>query len=45
MAMAMATETATAIVMATASARTTITKEGLPLHVPAMCSAVAGAVP
>jgi hypothetical protein len=36
-------EMAMAIAMATATARVTITKEGLPLHVPAMCSAVAGA--
>jgi hypothetical protein len=40
-----ATEMATAIAMATAMARATITKEELPLHVPAMCSAVAGATP
>jgi hypothetical protein len=39
------TKMATAIAMATATARATITKEGLPLHVPAMCSAVAGATP
>ncbi len=51
MAMAMATdlatttEMATAIAMATAMARATMTKAGLPLHVPAMCSAVAGATP
>jgi hypothetical protein len=42
---AMATETATAIAMATATATATMTKGGLPLHVPAMCSAVAGATP
>ncbi len=41
--LAMATEMATAIAMATATARATITKEGLPLHVPAMCSTLAGA--
>jgi hypothetical protein len=35
----------TAIAMAMATPRTTITKEGLPLHVPAMCSTVAGATP
>jgi hypothetical protein len=34
-----------AIAMVTATARATITKEGLPLHVPAMCSAVAEATP
>ncbi len=39
------TEMATAIAMATATARETITKGGLPLHVPAMCSAMAGATP
>jgi hypothetical protein len=38
-------EMAMAIAMATATARATITREGLPLHVPAMCSAVAGATP
>ncbi len=42
---AMETEMAKAIAMATAMARATITKEGWPLHVPAMCSAVAGATP
>ncbi len=42
---AMATEMATAIVMVTAMARATVTKGGLPLHVPAMCSPVAGATP
>ncbi len=41
----MATEMAIAIAMAMAMARATITKAGLPLHVPAMCSAVAGATP
>jgi hypothetical protein len=49
--MATATELATAIEMAmviamvTATVRATITKEGLPLHVLAMSSAVAGAIP
>jgi hypothetical protein len=38
-------EMATAMAMATAVARATITKEGLPLHVPAMCSAFGGATP
>jgi hypothetical protein len=33
------------IAMAMATARATITKAGLPLHVPAVCSAVAGATP
>ncbi len=48
---AMMTELATAremvmvIAMALATARATMTKGGLPLHVPAMCSAVAGARP
>jgi hypothetical protein len=42
---AMMTETATAIAMATAMARVTMMKAGLPLHVPAMCSAMAGATP
>jgi hypothetical protein len=42
---ATATEMATAMAMATATARATITKEGLPLHVPVMCSTVAGATP
>ncbi len=31
--------------MVTAMARATITKEGLPLHVAAMCSAFGGATP
>jgi hypothetical protein len=50
-AMAMATESAMemdmamVIAMAMATARMTMTKGGLPLHVPAMCSAVAGATP
>ncbi len=35
-------EMATAIAMATATARVMMTKEGLPIHVPAMCSAMAG---
>jgi hypothetical protein len=39
------TEKATTIAMATAMARVTMTKAGLPLHVPAMCSAMAGATP
>jgi hypothetical protein len=41
----MATEMAKANVMATATTRATMTKGGLPFHVPAMCSAVAGATP
>ncbi len=51
MAMAMATELvmamemAMAIATATATVRATMTKGGLPLHVPAMCSAVAVATP
>ncbi len=51
MAMAMVTESATtmematAITMATATARVMMTKAGLPLHVPEMCSAMAGATP
>ncbi len=40
-----ATVTAMAIAMATATATATMTKGGLPLHVPAMCSAVGGATP
>jgi hypothetical protein len=39
------TEMATVIAMATAMARVTMTKAGLPLHVPAMCSTMAGATP
>ncbi len=39
------TEMVTAIAMATATARVMMTKAGLPLHVPAMCSAMAGATP
>ncbi len=42
---AMATEMAMAMAMVTAMARATITKEGLPLHVAAMCSAFGGATP
>jgi hypothetical protein len=42
---AMMTEMAMVIAMATAMARVTMTKAGLPLHVPAMCSAMAGATP
>jgi hypothetical protein len=51
MAMAMVMELATtmemamAIAMVTAMARATMTKAGLPLHVPAMCSDMAGATP
>ncbi len=41
----MATSMAMAMAMATAKARATITKEGLPLHVAAMCSAFGGATP
>jgi hypothetical protein len=43
--LAMTMEMASAIAMATAMARLTMTKAGLPLHVPAMCSAMAGATP
>jgi hypothetical protein len=39
---ATATDLAMAIAMATATVRATMTKGGLPLHVPAMCSTVAG---
>jgi hypothetical protein len=39
------TEMAMAIAMATATARVTMTKAGLPILVPAMCSAMAGATP
>jgi hypothetical protein len=42
---AMATEMATAMAMATATARATITKEWLPFHVAAMCSAFGVATP
>ncbi len=38
-------EMAMAIAMVTAMARATMTKGGLPLHVPPMCSAVAVATP
>jgi hypothetical protein len=38
-------EMAMSIAMAMATARVTMTKAGLPLHVPAMCSAMAGATP
>jgi hypothetical protein len=38
-------ETATEIAIATAAARVMMMKAGLPLHVPAMCSAMAGATP
>ncbi len=39
------TKTATGIAMATAAANATTTKGGLSLHVPVMCSTVAGATP
>jgi hypothetical protein len=42
---AMAMEMAMAMAMATAMARATITKEGLPLHVAAMCSAFGEVTP
>jgi hypothetical protein len=42
---AMALKMATAMAMAMAMARATIIKEGLPLHVAAMCSAFGGATP
>jgi hypothetical protein len=42
---ATAMETAMAIAMVMAMARVTMTKGGLPLHVPAMCSTVAGVTP
>ncbi len=45
MALATATEMATAMAMAMSMARVTMTKGGMPLHVPAMCSAVAGVTP
>jgi hypothetical protein len=45
MAMETATAMAMAIAMAMATATATITKGVLPLYVPAMCSAVAGATP
>jgi hypothetical protein len=40
-----ATVTVTAIAMATAMATATMTKGGLLLHVPAVCSTLAGATP
>jgi hypothetical protein len=43
--LAMAMEMVTAMAMVTVMARATITKEGLPLHVAAMCSAFGGATP
>jgi hypothetical protein len=43
--LAMATVMAAAIAMAMATPLATMTKGGLPLYVPAMCSAVAGATP
>jgi hypothetical protein len=43
--LAMAIKTVIAIAMATAPARATMTKGGLPLHVPVMCSTVAGVTP
>ena len=45
MATATATEMAMVIAMVMATARATITKEGLPLHVAAMCSAFGRATP
>ncbi len=45
MELAMTTEKAMAMAMATAIATVTIIKEGLPLHVAAMCSAFGGAAP
>ena len=45
MATELTTGTEMAMAMATAMARATITKEGLPLHVAAMCSAFGGATP
>ncbi len=42
---AMTTEMATTIAMGTATERVTMTKAGLPLHVPGMRSAMAGATP
>jgi hypothetical protein len=41
--LATTTEMAMVIAMGTAMARATMMKAGLPLHVPAMCSAIAGA--
>ncbi len=43
--LAMMTEMVMEIAMATAMARVTMTKAGLPLHVPVMCSIMAGATP
>ncbi len=43
--LATTTEMVTAIAMATAMTKVTMTKAGLPLHVPAMCSTMAGATP
>jgi hypothetical protein len=43
--LAMATEMATAMAMVMATARATIMKEGLPLHVAVMCSAFGGTTP
>ncbi len=43
--LATTTEMATVIAMATATARVMMMKAGLPLHVLAMCSAMAGATP
>ena len=43
--LAVATEMATVIAIAIATVRATMTKGGLPFHVPAICSAVAGATP
>ncbi len=43
--LAMATEMVTVMAMAMATARVTIKKEGLPLHVAEMCSAFGGATP
>ena len=43
--MATTTEMAMAIAMATATVRVMMTKAGLPLHVPAMCSAMVRATP
>jgi hypothetical protein len=45
MELATTTEMAMAIGMVMDMARVTMTKAGLPLHVPAMCSAMAGATP
>ncbi len=45
LAMTTVTEMATAMAMAMATTRATITKEGFPFHVAAMCRAMAGATP